>query len=125
MDNSLDLPGYKYYVDAETGQRAAVFVTFVNIEPEPECAVDGVVFPAADDELPLLDARERNYERRRVGEDLWAFVGTGDARARYERGAALGTAVVDAEYLRLVCESFPDIDRPDLPVRALRRIDIA
>ena len=44
MDNSRDLPGYKYYVDRHSGARPAVHVTFLDLEPDPATAVNGVVF---------------------------------------------------------------------------------
>jgi hypothetical protein len=119
MDNTVDLPGYKYYVDPETGERPALFVTFLNVV-EGAGSVDGVTF---DGDPAVLDPRERNYERRRVG-DVWVYVGTREARERYERGRALGTAVVDANYLEAVRDVFPDVPHPDVPVRRLRRIDL-
>jgi hypothetical protein len=120
MDNSVDLPGYKYYVDPETGERPALFVTFVNVV-EADDRVRGVAFEL--DDLAALDARERNYQRRRVG-DLWVYVGTPEARERYQRGRTQGKAVVAAAYLETVREAFPDVEPPDLPVRELRRIDL-
>src|SRR3954467_12850461 len=68
MDNTRDLPGYKYYVDPETGERPAVYVTYVDLVKDPYSAVNGVVFEARD--LAALDARERNYERREVTGDI-------------------------------------------------------
>jgi hypothetical protein len=110
MDNSVDLPGYKYYVDAEGG-RPDVKVTFVNIEPGG--SVVGVVLDLA--EPP--DLRERNYERREVEPGLWAYVGTAEARARFDEGPS----VISREYLELV----PPGDPPGVPVWDLRRVDLA
>ena len=127
MDNTLDLPGYKHYVDAETGERPAVCVAFLDLVPDPSSAVNGVVFPVAD--LAALDDRERNYERREVQPGVWAYLGTEAARARFERGPT----VVSREYLDGVRESFAALgeltrfegstDPPSVPVRDLRRID--
>ena len=139
MDNSLDLPGYKYYVDPATGERLAVFVTFLNLVEAPGDAVNGVLFPVGDP--AELDARERNYERRAVelaGFDgrVWAYIGSDDARARYDGAAARGAAVVDRSYLELVRDGFGSLgadalmrfdqstDPPDVPVLPLRRVDI-
>jgi hypothetical protein len=139
MDNSVDLPGYKYYVDPNDGSRPPLFVAFLNLEPDASTVVNGVVFPVEAAELPELDARERNYERRAVeidGERAWAYVGTADARARYETGSSRGAAVVDRAYLDLVRDSFAALgdeelrryeastDAPAVPVRALRRVEL-
>ena len=113
MDNSVDLPGYKYYVDAD-GERPHVKVTFVNIVEAPGESVTGVVIDA---DLDALDLRERNYERREVEPGLWAYVGTAEARARFEEGPS----VISSEYLALV----PRGDPPGVPVRDLRRIDLS
>jgi hypothetical protein len=111
MDNSVDLPGYKYYVDPE-GRRPDVKVTFVNIV-EAEGTIHGTVIEADPGEL---DARERNYERREVEPGLWAYVGTAEARARFEEGPA----VVSREYLALV----PGGEPPGVPIWDLRRVDL-
>jgi gamma-glutamylcyclotransferase (GGCT)/AIG2-like uncharacterized protein YtfP len=126
MDNSVDLPGYKYYVDAVTGERPDVYVTFVDLAPDPDSSVSGVVFPVNGDALDALDARERNYERREVtgrvapptGGCVWAYFGTSDARERYERGRSAGTAVVSRAYLDVVRHD------PPVPVRDLKRVDL-
>jgi len=111
MDNSVDLPGYKYYVDPE-GERPDVKVTFVNIEAAPGESVTGVVIPFDE----RLDLRERNYERREVGPDLCAYFGSAEARARFDEGPA----VVSREYLAQV----PGEGDPGVPVWDLRRVDL-
>lgn len=138
MDNAVDLPGYKHYLDPESGTRPHVYVTFLNLV-EADGAVNGVVFPVAREELAQLDARERNYERRAVeigGERAWVYVGTADARERYETGRARDAAVVDGAYRDLVRAAFATLgerelrrfdestDPPEVPVRALRRVDL-
>jgi hypothetical protein len=115
MDNSVDLPGYKYYVDPD-GRRPDVKITFVNLA-EGDGAVDGVVFEA---DPAVLDARERNYERHEVEPGLWVYIGTDDARSRF----AAGPAVVSREYLEVVRSAFPAIEPPDVPVWDLRRVDL-
>jgi hypothetical protein len=109
MDNSVDLPGYKYYVLGD--ERPDVKVTFLNIV-EADDSVRGVVIPFDE----RLDVRERNYERREVEPGLWAYVGTAAARARFEAGPS----VVSREYLELV----PAGEPPGVPVWDLRRIDL-
>jgi gamma-glutamylcyclotransferase (GGCT)/AIG2-like uncharacterized protein YtfP len=126
MDNTRDLPGYKYYVDPETGERPAIYVAYVDLVPDRKSSVKGVVFPVDAATLEALDARERNYERAEVAVEpgpegrVWAYFGTADARERFERGHAAGTAVIDREYYETVGAP----ERPPAPIRALTRIDI-
>jgi gamma-glutamylcyclotransferase (GGCT)/AIG2-like uncharacterized protein YtfP len=138
MDNSRDLPGYKYFVDAGTGERPAVFVTFLDLAPDPESSVNGVLLEVDDHRLAELDARERNYERREVTAavdpappgTVWAYFGTAAARARFDQG----NAVVSREYLERVREGFEALgelrrfdastDPPPVPVRDLVRVDL-
>jgi hypothetical protein len=142
MDNSVDLPGYKYYVDPATAERPAVFVAFLNlVEAADSGAVNGIAFPVSAEELAALDRRERNYERRAValpGIDgpVWAYVGSAAARARYDGAAARGAAVVDRSYFELVRAGFGKLgadalmrfdqstDPPPVPVRSLRRVEL-
>jgi gamma-glutamylcyclotransferase (GGCT)/AIG2-like uncharacterized protein YtfP len=126
MDNTRDLPGYKYYVDPENGERPAVYVAYVDLAPDPASSVRGVVFPVDAPALEALDRRERNYDRREVTVEpspdgrVWAYFGTVDARDRFERGLAAGTAVVDRAYYETVRPGEP----PPVPVRSLTRVDI-
>jgi gamma-glutamylcyclotransferase (GGCT)/AIG2-like uncharacterized protein YtfP len=144
MDNSLDLPGYKYYVDAATGERPAAFVTFVDLAPDAGSSVNGVVFPVEPQALPVLDDRERNYERRVVTGPfsaeldgrVWAYFGRAEARRRYERGRSARTAVVSRPYRDLLREGFAELgtdelarfaastDDPAAPLRDLIRVDL-
>jgi hypothetical protein len=128
MDNTVDLPGYKYFVD-EAGERPAVKVAFLNLV-EADDAVNGVVFPVSRSDLDRLDRRERNYQRRAVGDGLWAYFGTSDARERYEEGPS----VLSRDYLELVRAGFEELgqlqaferttDPPAVPVWDLRRVDL-
>jgi cation transport regulator ChaC len=144
MDNSVDLPGYKYYVDAGTGERPDVVVAFLNVEPDPGSAVNGVAFGVSEADLAALHERERNYEpvdvtaslREDLGDTVIAFVGRPDARERLERGAREGRAVVSAAYYegvldgvaRLGAAALRDFtrstDEPQCPFAALTRIDL-
>src|SRR4051794_32580383 len=63
MDNRRTLPGYRYFLDAATGERPPVYVAFLDIRPCAGARVNGIVFPA---DLAVLDARERNYAREDV-----------------------------------------------------------
>jgi gamma-glutamylcyclotransferase (GGCT)/AIG2-like uncharacterized protein YtfP len=125
MDNRETIPGYKFYVDVETGERPAVYVAFLAIRREPGATVSGEVFAVDDETLAALDRRERNYDRidvsahAGVGGTLWAYVGSEAGRARCAAGRAAGTAVISAEYLAAVSDV-----PPDLPVRRLLRRDV-
>jgi len=145
MDNSVDLPGYKYFVDPGTGERPSVFVAFLNLEPEPDGVVNGVAFPVDDAALAALDRRERNYVRCDVSamlrEDLgsraYAFVGRDDAKARFARAQRDGLAVVSRDYYEHVRESFGrrgpaalrefdrSTDAPSCPTIPLTRVELA
>lgn len=144
MDNTVDLSGYKYYLDP-TGRRPPVVVTFVNLVPDAASAVNGVVFAATPHELAQLDARERNYERTEITGQLdggpegtvWTYVGSAAARQRYERGHAVDRAVVSREYHDGLRDGFASLgdravatfeattDAPACPIRELTRIDLA
>jgi hypothetical protein len=82
MDNSVDVPDYKHYV-APDGARPDLMVCYLDIDEHADAVVNGVALKVGADELPGLDARERNYERREVtgqlsvslGGRVWAYVG--------------------------------------------------
>src|SRR3954451_21912489 len=98
MDNRRTLPGYRYFLDAATGERPAVYVAFLDIRERAGAHVNGVVFPA---DLQALDARERNYARVEVtghvrpdpGGPVWAYAGLPEARERCATGRRAGIAV--------------------------------
>lgn len=144
MDNSVDLPGYKYYVDPRTGARPAVFVTFLNIEPAAGSRVNGTLIRAAPEDLARLDARERNYARADVSAavlgaiegTVWAYIGTPAARARFASGFRSARAVIQQRYHDRVRREFAAVARdglaeferltrpPQCPIVALRRVDL-
>ena len=127
MDNRVAIPGYKRYLDPETGEPPPVVVTFLNLVEDGAGHVNGVVFRA---DLDVLDRRERQYERVAVGDGLWAYVGRPEAVARFEAGPA----VVHAEYHEEVRAGFAQrgelerydasTDPPAVPLRSLRRIEL-
>lgn len=142
MDNAVDLPGYKYYVDAATGQRPAAMVAFLNIQEDPGGCLNGLVF--AVESLDVLDDRERNYRRCDVADRLsvgfggpvWAYVGLDAARRRFELGAAERRVGVSREYHDGVLAGFGSLgaemldefrattDAPGVPLLELVRIAI-
>lgn len=145
MDNERRIPGYKAFVDPESGEQPPVFVTFLNIQSDPGAWINGVLIPVRASDLPSVDARERNYDRRDVTSlvdvdvdaRVWAYVGSGGGRRRYRTGRARGTAVVSAEYLAHVEEGFASFgtrmlehfrlttDPPEVPLVPLRRVEVA
>jgi hypothetical protein len=138
MDNRRTIPGYKYYVDPETGERPAIHVAFLNLYPTPDGGVNGIALPVTPEALDELDRRERNYDRIDVtplldvdlGGTVWTYLGSADARERFERG----TAVVAQEYFDRIRDGFAtaggldefdrSTDRPTVPLRRLRRVDV-
>ncbi|HXP36754.1 MAG TPA: gamma-glutamylcyclotransferase family protein [Solirubrobacteraceae bacterium] len=144
MDNTLTLPGYKLYLSAADSSRPAVFVTFLNLVRADGRYVSGVLFAVDDDELAVLDERERNYDRRdvtglvdeeRAGR-VWTYVGKPEAERRFALGAREGRAVIDRAYLESVRAGFELIaadaleefdattDPHDCPVLELRRVEL-
>ena len=127
MDNTRDLPGYKYYVDPETGERPAIYVAYLDLAPDPGARTTGIQFGVEPAALEALDRRERNYERVELADGVWAYIGTRAARERFERGRANGTAVVSRAYYEGVKEGLTQIgaslDPPPVPMRSLTRID--
>lgn len=143
MDNAVNLPGYKYYRDP-SGIRPPLAVTFLNLVRAVGDGVNGVVFEVTDQDLRELDARERNYTRievtAQVGDapsgTVWTYVGTADARQRYERGLFAGRAAVSRAYHDDVLRGFASLgteavteytattDPPDCPIRELERVDL-
>ena len=117
MDNSVDLPGYKHYVTAD-GRRPAVMVCYLDIAEHPGGVVNGLAMPVGVDELPALDARERNYERRDVSGELdvaldgrvWAYAGTRAGRIRAGRGRRERRLAVAGDYHERVMAGFELLD---------------
>ncbi|MDQ3677015.1 MAG: gamma-glutamylcyclotransferase [Actinomycetota bacterium] len=144
MDNSVDLPGYKYFVDPDTGERPHVFVTFLNIEPDASSAVNGIAVPVSDATLAELELRERNYSRcdvtammrEDIGGQVYAFVGRRDALQRFASGSREGRAVISLAYYEQVLKGFGrrgeaaleefkrSTDEPACPVIPLTRVDL-
>ncbi len=145
MDNSVDLPGYKYYVE-RNGRRPAVFVAFLDLmtSTAPGARVNGICRPVAHDELARLDRRERNYVRVDVSGHfdpaagrVWTYVGSQAGRDRLRQGSRRGAAVIQAGYLQAVRHGVQrlggtehrafeaSLDPRGLPVMELIRCEIA
>lgn len=144
MDNRRDLPGYKFYVDPATGERPDLCVAFLNLSTAEDSTVNGVLLEVTLAELATVDRRERNYDRVRMtdrvspdpGGEVYAYVGTPQARERFAQGMARGACAIDADYLDAVKDGFralglPALQRfeastrpPPCPVRPLVRHDL-
>lgn len=139
MDNSETLPGYKYYLDAATGERPPVFVAFANIEPAAGASVSGLMFEADQRMLDVFDARERNYHRTdvtlqmgaHVEGTVWSYIGSREAQERYRRGQARKALVIDKAYAQSIASAFAQARLPyapahpaDVPLVELKRVDV-
>jgi hypothetical protein len=142
MDNSVTIPGYKYYVDPVTGERPACFVVFLNIVDDSTSHVNGAVFTVSGSELAELDRRERNYDRIDVSSlvcepvegTVWTYVGSGEGVRRFEAGRRANRAVISASYHNDVRHGFTSLggdsaeqferltDPPACPIVPLQRI---
>lgn len=135
-DNTLDIPGYKMYLDRRDGSRPPVYVAFMDVEPDPEGRVRGLATPVDDERLDTLDRRERNYERtdvsaqvRGVEGTVWTYVGSEEGHARLREGLERGAAVISRDYLEKVRRGFDAMAEADaipdgLPVWDLDRVDL-
>ena len=63
MDNRVDVPGYKHYRLRTDGSRPAIFVAYFDLFEDAAAETHGVCVPVDDAQLPVIDHRERNYER--------------------------------------------------------------
>lgn len=145
MDNRVDIPGYKCYLDPASGERPAVYVTFLDLAEAPGAAVNGVLLPVDAAVLAALDRRERNYHRVDVTRlidppapgRVDTYLGSAQGRQRHARGQRSGTAVVDRAYHDRVLDAFArhgrgvlaeflaSTDPPPCPLRPLHRVEIA
>jgi len=144
MDNRVDVPGYKHYRLRSDGSRPAVFVAFLDLFDDPAARTHGLCVPVDEAQLPVIDHRERNYERVDVTADVtpahgtvWAYVGGATGRGRFERARAGGAAVVSRDYLERTRAAFAALGPAaladfeasaapgDLPVWDLDRVDLA
>ena len=114
MDNRLDLPNYKYYIEEKTGNRFNGFVTFLNIRFDQDKTIIGVLFRVSELELENLDQRERNYQRidithqinRAIQGKAWVYLGLEQAKNRYHEGLDKSNAVISQEYFDLVNDAY-------------------
>jgi hypothetical protein len=141
MDNRVDLPSYKFFVDANTGKRHEGHVAFLNLVDDEASTLNGLLFEVDDDAIEALDDRERNYERIDVTErvadppgEVMAYVGTTEARARFDAALAAADIVASAEYSERVRAAFEvhselpgyetSTGHPPFPFVNLARVDL-
>ncbi len=122
MRNRDRVNDVKHVVDAETGRRPDLWVTYVDLDRDRGTAVNGVAVPVDEDRLAVFDTRELNYERIEVTADfvadpgeawpperdvpVWVYVGSAAARQRYVEGRGAGQAVIRAGYRNRLEDAF-------------------
>jgi hypothetical protein len=113
MDNSRDLPGYKWYRQRATHDRPQAFVAFLDVVPADGGAVNGRCIPVDAAALERIDARERNYERIDVTDAvdgppgrIWTYVGSAAGRQRLRTGVRERRLLISQEYRDDVEDAF-------------------
>ena len=118
MDNSINLPNYKFYISKDNQERENIFVSFLNIQKSPQKSVYGILFPIEKESLPLMDKRERNYNRVNITgsisnldsldkEDIvYTYIGKKDANERYRKGKKENRVFVSKDYYDDILSSF-------------------
>ena len=144
MDNCLNLPNYKYYINVETGNRPESFITFINIRPNQGKAVGGILFRVSHQELKKLDRRERNYQRiditnkieEKVEGKAWVYIGLKEAEQRYEQGLKQNKGVIVQDYIDSIHYGYglwgqeiwfnyvATTDKPRVPILNLKRYQL-
>ncbi|HEY4280411.1 MAG TPA: gamma-glutamylcyclotransferase family protein [Conexibacter sp.] len=146
MDNRVDLPGYKWYRERASGERADGLVAFLDVAgADGGSAVNGLCLPVDAHALARLDARERNYERIDVTSRVahargrvWMYAGSAAGRARLAQGVHDQSLLISQEYIDDVEHAFrglgdgalaayrasTDPPPPGAEIVALERIDL-
>ena len=145
MDNSVNMPGYKYYVEKYSGDRPDGFVTFLNIRPCRGTSITGIAFEVSEQELEHLDRRERNYQKLDVtamidgpiSKSVCAYIGLAEAEQRYQQGLKTETAMIAQDYYELVYQAYQSLgekaltdyinttDPPQIPIVDLEKRQVA
>ena len=98
---------------ARRRQPARVFVAFLDLFDDPAASTHGVCVAVDDAQLPVIDQRERNYDRIDVTDrvtpvrgTVWAYVGSAAGRRRLRRAREAQAAVVSRDYLERTRAAF-------------------
>ena len=144
MDNRLDLPDYKYYINKKTRIRPQGFITFLNIRSHRNTTIDGILFSVSDRELKQLDRRERNYQRidvtdkidLKVQGNVWVYIGLKEAEERYKKGLKQGNVMIAKNYFDAVYKAYlllgekalfnylATTDKPLVPIVNLKKCQV-
>ena len=122
MDNRINVPGYKYYVEKHTGHRPDGVVTFLNIRPCKGKNITGIIFNVSKEELIRLDQREQNYRKidvtamidAPVSEKVYAYIGLNESERRYHEGLRRQNAMISQEYYDLVYGAYASLGKDAL-----------
>ena len=145
MDNRVNIPGYKYYINKNTGDRLDGFVAFLNIRPQLGKTVTGILFRTSHADLEKLDNREYNYERVDITHKLdiqiqgraWVYIGLDKAEQCYQEGLSKYNASISQTYFDLVHNAYRSLgeaafsnyisttDQPTIPILELERHQIS
>ena len=140
MDNRLNLPNYKYYIERGTGNRPESFITFLNICPNQGKTIMGILFRVCHEELNKLDQRERNYQRidvtkkieEKVAGKVWVYIGLEEAEQRYEQALKQNNGMIAQEYIESIYSGYKlwgqetwfnyvaTTDKPRMPILNLK-----
>jgi Gamma-glutamyl cyclotransferase, AIG2-like len=117
------------YLDPKTGERPRVQVLFLNLEPNANASVNGVVIKVTGGDLLELDKREANYDRVIVTADvraasggmpdgglpdvIWTYVGKKERVEKARRAIIMKSARIRQEYLDTVFDAFSTQDLVD------------
>ncbi|MCB2180611.1 MAG: gamma-glutamylcyclotransferase [Desulfobulbaceae bacterium] len=143
MDNSHDIPGYKWFRDTDSQKRPDLRVAFLNIyESRKNDFINGVLFRVTKNELARMQKRERNYDLLEISDRLnisvsgkaYVFIGKKEAEKRFVQGLRANKTVISADYKKLVEQGFKSVsrdyfetyiqttDEPAVPVRKLETV---
>ncbi len=122
MDNSKEVPNYKYYINPTDLQQPDVFVTFLNVQESPDSSVKGILFEVSQEELLLFDQRERQYSRKDITTMLdiqidgtaWVYTGLPESMKRFEKAFEDNRAVISQAYQELVHSAYQSLSDDDL-----------